>query len=76
MSMFRKPKKPIQRRVFSGYSDEEDVENSNQIDAMDTEDSNDLKLESRSKNRKKDKSHKEKSTTKSSSLLSFDDDGM
>lgn len=77
--MFRKPKKPIQRRVFSGYSDEDDVENDNQNEAMDTEDI-ELKTDSRMKKIKKKSSSKDKSlpqgTSSKTSLLSFDDEGM
>lgn len=76
--MFRKPKKPIQRRVFSGYSDEEDIENSNQIEAMETEEI-ETKSETRLKKSKKIPS-KDKNSIQGqpvkSSLLSFDDEGM
>lgn len=67
--MFRRPKKPIQRRVFSSYGDgDEDDENN---------DSNDTKMdiEPPSKSKKDKSKSKDNGKAKKPSLLSFDDEG-
>lgn len=72
MSLFRKPKKTIQRRVFSTYEDE-DIENdkSTQMEVDEEIEGNE-----RNKEKRKDKkSSKERaSSNKPTSLLSFDND--
>ena len=67
MSMFRKPKKPIQRRVFSRY--DEDEENS------DTKMDTDQEPVPNRKEKKTDKKIKDNEKLKKPSLLSFDDEG-
>lgn len=66
-SLFRKPKKTIQRRVFScgdGEDEEMNVDNSD-------------KFKSSEKDRKSDKKNKEDGKLpKKNSLLSFDDEGV
>lgn len=80
MSLFRKPKKPIQRRVFSGYSDEEDIENNDtavgsgnqshrdekmQIDDHGGNDKSNSHSSSRDRSNKKDKKSSSSSPTPS-----------
>lgn len=69
MSLFRKPKKTIQRRVFSTYEDE-DIENDSLMEV------DEIQENERTKEKRKDKkSSKEKtSSNKPKSLLSFDND--
>lgn len=85
MSLFRKPKKPIQRRVFSSYDEDENHENNdisthddNNKMVMDVDDVVENKLTS-TKEKKKDKKIKENTSNNKfnnkMSLLSFDDEG-
>lgn len=68
--MFRKPKKTIQRRVFSGY--EEDSENNVTDDS--TNNSSNSNPSNNKKEKKKDKKAKHDDIKSKSSLLSFADD--
>ncbi|KAG5680373.1 hypothetical protein PVAND_009882 [Polypedilum vanderplanki] len=72
MSLFKKPKKPIQRRVFSS---ENDFDNSEKMD-IEEDNSKDSFKDDAVKEKKKDKKDKDKSSSKStkSSLLSFGDE--
>lgn len=87
MSLFRRPKKPMQRRVFSAIDDEENNENSIGSDTRIIDDDNsDDKMDidiplgqpasgNSQLKEKKSKSSDNKSTVKQKSLLSFGDDG-
>lgn len=66
MSLFRKPKKHIQRRVFSANEDEEGCEQ--RMDVDEDEKSN-MHFTQKAKKDKKDK------TKAKQTLLSFDDEG-
>lgn len=87
MSLFRRPKKPVQRRVFS-YGDDEDSENNDLNDcgtktsAADSYSDNGTSNSSRTKTDNGSRAAKERAkspasekTKKKSSLLSFDDEG-
>lgn len=66
MSLFKKPKKTIQRRVFS-YGDEHGEEEDMHVDSSDKHKERDRKSDKKTKDN--GKSHKK------NSLLSFDDEG-
>lgn len=66
MSLFKKPKKTIQRRVFS-YGDEHGEDDEMQVDSSDRH---------KERDRKSDKKIKDDGKSqKKNSLLSFDDEG-
>lgn len=66
MSLFKKPKKTIQRRVFS-YGDEHGEDEDSPLDSSDRHKERDRKSDKKAKD--DGKSHKK------NSLLSFDDEG-
>lgn len=67
MSLFKKPKKTIQRRVFS-YGDEHGEDDEMDVDSTDRH--------NRERERKSEKKAKEDGKSlKKNSLLSFDDEG-
>lgn len=69
MSLFRKPKKPIQRRVFS-YGEEHGEDEDMSVDVSE-------RHKSSEKDRKSErKSKDEEKSIKKNSLLSFDDEGV
>lgn len=79
MSLFRRPKKPMQPRVFSGLSDEEAntivaPSTDTRMDVDDADVSSTLRQKSSNRAEKKRIDATEKSSKKSS-LLSFDDEG-
>uniref|UniRef100_A0A1L8DHS0 Putative transcriptional regulator binding to the gc-rich sequence n=1 Tax=Nyssomyia neivai TaxID=330878 RepID=A0A1L8DHS0_9DIPT len=71
MSLFRKPKKPIQRRVFGSYDDDNDAEN-NEGGQKDPPERTTISSEQTSRKHKKDKT-KDREPVKTT-LLSFDDE--
>lgn len=79
MSLFRRPKKPIQRRVFSSYGDDGDDDGNNDGggggDQMDTDEITMPVVSSRSKKAERPKETSAEKLPKKTSLLSFDDEG-
>lgn len=83
MSLFRRPKKPMQRRVF-GADDEDDCAESNggsdkkpiDNDTMNVDTSLPAILKERRGDKKSNRNAEKSTSKKTTSLLSFDDEGI
>lgn len=78
MSLFRRPKKPMQRRVFGANSDDDIDGNNGDVGlAKGDDDSMDVDAAPSFKERRSEKKPlRDVDKPKKNSLLSFDDDGM